>query len=77
MKHTRFLSTSNVDVQVDDGEDDYATAGDAGDADDFVDTDSDSVVAEASAPDEDEDTEEDGSGDGESNDNGDADDDWN
>ena len=44
-KHTRFLSTSNVDFQVDDGRDDDAAAGDDEDADDFVDTDSDSAVA--------------------------------
>ena len=74
-KHTRFLSTSNLDVEVNDGGDDDAAAGDDEDADDFVDTDSDSAVPDTSAPDEDDDTKEDDNGDGESNDNGDADDD--
>ena len=76
-KHTRFLSTSNVDFQVDDGRDDDAAPGDDEDADDFVDTDSDSALAAAFASDEHDDIEEDGNGDGESNDNGDADDDCN
>ena len=76
-KHTRFLSISNVDFQVDDGGDDDAAAGDDEDADDFIDTDSDSAVADASASDEDDDIEEDGNGDGESNDNGDTDDECN
>ena len=58
-KHTKFLSTSNVDVQIDDGRDDDAAACNDEDADDFVDDD----------------IEEDGNGDGESNDNGDDDDD--
>ena len=63
-KHTRFLSISNVDFQVDDGGDDDAAAGDDEDADDFVDTDSDSAVADASASEEHDDIEEDGNGDG-------------
>ena len=72
-KHTKFLSISNVDFQIDDGRDDDAAACNDEDADDFVNIDSDSAVVVASAPDDD--IEEDGNGDGESNDNGDDDDD--
>lgn len=71
-EHTRFLSTPNVGVQVDNGKDDDAAVGNG-----FDDTDSDSAVAVACTPDDDDDTEMDGNGDGESNDNGDDDDDCN
>ena len=74
-KHTKFLSTFKVDVQVDDGGDDDADAGDEEDVDDFVDTDSNCAVAVASASNDDDDIEEDGDGDSESKDNGDDDDD--
>ena len=74
-KHTRFLSTFKVDVQVDDGGDDDANAGDEEDVDDFVDTDSNWAVAVASASNDDDDIEEDGDGDSESKDNGNDDDD--
>lgn len=71
----KFLSTFKVDVQVDDGGDDDADAGDEEDVDDFVDTDSNCAVAVASASNDDDDIEEDGDGDSESKDNGDDDDD--
>ena len=74
-KHTKFLSTSKVDVQIDDGGKDDADACNDEDADEFVDIYSDFAVVVASAPDDDDDIEEDGNGDGESNDNGDDDDD--
>ena len=74
-KHTRFWSTFKVDVQVDDGGDDDANAGDEEDVDDFVDTDSNWAVAVASASNDNDDIEEDGDGDSESKDNGNDDDD--